>query len=330
MIDVSTLETNQAPTPSSNRLALVALVVSIVLFSLGAPLVKWLIQNGASIGLNGRHAISFCNILFVGNLSASLIVLLFFGVGTVMRGLRNTTWKTRYLLLGCGLLALFSPALLVLALQHTSATNVVLLSRLGPVFYAIVGAILSRRSLAVGEWIGYGFIMLSLGAVTIIGEGGVPNFGDLLIVLAGVCYCISAIANRHGLAQAGTPAFIFSRNFIAAIAFGFIAVVQFGWYHFADLIHPQLWLVLFVYALVAIALAQLAWFFALERVSSSTVGSMSVISPATGLLFAWLLVHERPEVQQWLALGLLLIGIGIANIRSVQKHRELVSTIEPI
>ncbi len=341
MIDAVTEETNQTRKPSSNSLAIVALIVSITLFSLGAPLVKWLIQNGESIGVAGHNAISFCNVLFVGNLSASLIVLLFFGAGSITRGLRKTTWKTRRLLMGCGFLALFSPALLVVALQHTSATNVVLLSRLGPVFYAIVEAILNRRRLTVAQWVGYSFIILSLSAVTVIGEGGVPNFGDLLIVVAGVCYCISAIANRYGLEQAGTPAFVFSRNFIAAIAFGSIAVVQFGWQHFADLVQPQLWLALFVYALIAIALAQLAWFFALERVSSSTIGSMSVISPATGLLFAWLLVHERPEFQQWMALGLLLVGIGIANLRgapkgsaskqTTRKRSAFVSTrIEPI
>ncbi len=322
------IEKNDQSSEPADKSAVVALFIAITLFSLGAPLVKWLIQNSANLGLHGSNAISFCNVLFVGNLSAAVIVLSYFGVGQVARGLKVTTWKTRALLFGCGFLALFSPALLVIALRHTSATNVILLSRLGPVFYAVLGAILSKRCISTVEWVGYGFIILSLGAVTIIGEGGALNFGDLLVVVAGGCYCVSAIANRYGLAQAGTPAFVFSRNFVAAIAFGIIAYTQFGWSHFADLVQPQLWLALFAYALVAIAFAQLAWFYALERVSAGTIGTMSIISPATGLLFAWLLVNEHPKSQQWLALLLLLVGTGIVNLQAILVYLPCDSMIE--
>ncbi len=48
-----------------------ALICSVALFALASPLIKWLMTQGARDGLVQVDAISFCNVLFVGNLMAS-------------------------------------------------------------------------------------------------------------------------------------------------------------------------------------------------------------------------------------------------------------------
>ena len=57
-----------------------SLVLALTLFALSTPVLRWLIMNGGALGLKSPGAISFCNVLFVGNLCAGLSVAAIFGI----------------------------------------------------------------------------------------------------------------------------------------------------------------------------------------------------------------------------------------------------------
>ena len=51
----------------------VYLLTAIIIFAAGSPVTRKLIEIGANNLVDGRNPISFCNVLFVGNLCALLL-----------------------------------------------------------------------------------------------------------------------------------------------------------------------------------------------------------------------------------------------------------------
>ncbi len=107
------------------------LILAIILAALATPIVKWLVMHGGKLGLSNINAISFCNILFVGNLCSGLVVLVYFGWKDIWRQLRELTAKTGLLLMGNLLIGtVLAPIFLYIALETTMVTNLVLLTRI--------------------------------------------------------------------------------------------------------------------------------------------------------------------------------------------------------
>ena len=74
------------------------LFAAIVLAALAVPLVKWLVVHGGELGLSNPGAISYCNILFVGNFLAGALILLHTRPQQMIRELRSSDIRARLLL----------------------------------------------------------------------------------------------------------------------------------------------------------------------------------------------------------------------------------------
>ena len=297
--------------PSKVPVAL--LILSMCLFALGAPVTKWLAMHSSMLGFDRGPAISFCNLLFMGNLCAGVIALVTFGITPVLNDLRQTRSAGRSWLLLASVTSVIPPAMLFFSLQWTSVTSAVLLSRLGPLLYTLVQSKISGVPIRANQWLGYGVITVSLLIVTLAGNGGYPRPGDLLVLGSGVAYCLVALFSRSAVKFAGVKVFMVSRNLTSAVIFFSIAVQQYGWLHFSDVFHPRIWIVVSVYALVTVVAAQAAWYYALPRVPASAIGTWSFVLPTAGIAFAYLLLGENPPALHWVALGLTVAGIVIAN-----------------
>jgi len=310
----------------SPNFALLSLAFSLTLFALAAPLAKWLNIHGKSIGFEGANAISFCNVLFIGNVCAALVVALWYGPPTLFRELRQLPKKAWAILVTAAGLSVGIPALMFTALDTTSVANVVLLGRMGPVLFAVVGSLVFRERLSRWEWIGNGFMFASI-LLVVLAQGDLRLApGDWLTLLSGVFYCATVIVGRFAVKVASTPAYMVVRNVLSAVIFFFIAVASYGWVHFADAVHPRLWFVVAVYALVAVVMAQVAWYYALDRVQAVQVGSYSILSPVMGVVFGFALLSEQPILAQWVALGLASLGVLIT---SFHKLRVVLPTTSP-
>ena len=112
-----------------------ALLLSIALFALASPVIKWLMTQGGEAGVVRPGAISFCNVLFVGNLCAGVLTAVMFNPRRIWKDLGSIRGRTIWLAVASILLAIAIPWLLFAALQTTMVTSLVLLSRLEPVLY---------------------------------------------------------------------------------------------------------------------------------------------------------------------------------------------------
>jgi len=286
------------------------LLLSRVLASLRPVLIAFLVMHGAALSQGAETPISFCNVLFVGNLCAALVVLIWFKPAPIWSDLKRLPKRVRWGLVLDGGLAALNSALIYTGLEYTSSTNAILLGRLAPVLYALSGALVFGRLIAKREWLGFSFIIAGILVVALVGANWMVNKGDGLILLSTVVFAASANLGKAVLDQdVSLRALVFVRNASSSVIFFFIANIIFGPHHFADAFAGQLWLVMVIYALLIIVISQFLWFDASSKLDSISVGRWSTPAPAIGVLAAALLNRQWPASNQ--VVGLLVIMVGV-------------------
>ena len=291
-------------------------VISRGLQALATPVVALLITTAATLGGEVKDAISFCNVLFVGNLCASFVVLASFGPKKITHDLKQLRLPLFLEVLGFASLAALLSAVIFNALETTTVTNAVLLARLGPVLYVIGSAILLGQIIRKAEWAGLGLIALGVLATVFAGGGFTLTKGDLLILASTGIYAIVTLLSKRLLPETGVPALLFARNFFSAIVFFIIANVIFGPAHFGDAFYGPLWIIMVVYALVIIVTSQFAWFRAIEALPPASIAKWTVFTPILAVSFAYFLNGERPSMVQISALAFITLGLIVSNMGS--------------
>jgi len=291
-------------------------VISRGLQALATPVVALLITTAATLGGEVKDAISFCNVLFIGNLCASLVVLVSFGPKSITNDLKRLRLPLFLEVLGFASLAAVLSTLIFNALQTTTVTNAVLLARLGPVLYVIGSAVLLGQIIRKSEWAGFGLIALGVLATVFAGSDFTLTTGDLLILASTGVYAIVTLMSKRLLLETGLPALLFARNFFSAIVFFIIANILFGPAHFGHAFYGPLWIIMVVYALIIIVTSQFAWFRAIEALPPASVGKWTVFTPILAVSYAYVLNGERPSVVQISALAFITLGLVVSNIGS--------------
>lgn len=306
------------------------LVLSRALSAARPSLISLLIVSGAQLSGGVAHPISFCNVLFIGNFCAALVVGFWFGFGRLLREVCQLKPRVMAGLLLNGCLATLLSTLIFLGLRETSVTNAVLLGRLGPVLFAVAGAQVLGKKIRRLEWVGFSLIAVGVVAIALRTSQFQISRGDVLILLSTIVFAVSALINQLMVAKmAPLQVVVFSRNFVSSVIFFAIALQLFGPAHFADAFSGQLWMVMAIYALVVIVAAQFLWYGAVNHLDSQTVGKLTVLSPIFGVSYAFLLRGERPSAIQGATLALIVLGVAIASFgRSRRPATPLDSRLE--
>ena len=293
----------------------------MVFFSLSSPLLKLLIRDGGKFGLKYPNAISFCNILFVGNMCASLLILAFFGAKGIIKDLWETEFRIKMRLLFGGVLAVIYPALIFSALELTGVTNVVLLSRFEVVMYAISSYLFLKTPISKFQGIGYGVIVLGIGLLVLINNNFSISRGEIYILVACVVHGIAVVNSKCTLGLCPLSSFVFFRNFFSAIIFFILAIYWFGFHHFKDAFHGELWVVMSLYAVLSIVIAQFLWYKGLEDASPKLIANLSFLMPFLTIMFASLLLGEKeyPTGIQYLAMTIIAAGMILSKVEPKDK-----------
>ena len=304
------------------------LIASRALSAARPALIGFLVAKGAELSGGVEHPISFCNILFVGNLCASLVVGFWFGFGNIVKDLKALKPKAAIGLGLNGFLSSLLAALIFTGLEHTTVTNAVLLGRLGPVLFALAGAVLLGKQIKSLEWFGFSLIGVGVVAIALKTSNFQINKGDLLILLSTVVFAASSLVNKLMIAKAATlPVVVFSRNFLSSIIFFVIAMQLFGADHFAEAFSGQLWIVMSIYALVLIVSAQFLWYAAINQLDSRAIGRLTVLSPIFGVTYAFILNGERPSGLQVATLIVIIAGVLISSLGAQKKQESKVEMV---
>lgn len=171
---------DHSPAPLNSQAMLVA---SRALSAARPALISLLITSGATLSDGIAGPISFCNVLFIGNFCAALAVGFWFGFGNILADIRLLKPRVQLGLFINGGLATLLSTLIFLGLQETTVTNAVLLGRLGPVLFALVGAIALGKRIRPLEWVGFSLIVVGVIGIALKTNDYQTNRGDVLILL---------------------------------------------------------------------------------------------------------------------------------------------------
>lgn len=307
---------------------------SVLLFGASNAIVQLLTRLGAEHPVDGRNAISFCNVLFVGNLCALIVLSLIYHREWSRENLRNIKlgdWTALTVL--AVLSGAVVPALAFLAIENTTVTNVVLLGRVEPaVFLVLAVLVLGERATL---WSFAGAAIAMLGAVTtfVLEAGGLSiefGKGEWQVVTASVIAAIASIISKAWLKRVPTGIFAVFRTGFGTVFFFFAAIYLFGPLHFRDAFTPLLWQWMLVYGGIIVAIGQYGWAVGLKRSEGQDVALATSFSPIGGVLFAFVLLGERPTLPVVAGVSVILVGIAVAQLgnRWQGKRKQRAERVE--
>ncbi len=313
-------------------------MLAIIIFGAANSITRKLTEIGAQNLIDGRNPISFCNVLFVGNLCALMMLILIYWKQWKTYSLKQLSRTDWFSLLGVAILAgALAPALIFLALSLTMVNNVVLIGRIEPPLTLALSVLLLRER--VNRWVIAGSIISFVGVLLTIllqepqgnmvemGGGIRVGQGELMTAVGAVFLAISTIISKVKLRQIPLGIFSIIKTVIGTIVFFSIAIKLFGPAHFMDVFSPFLWQWMLLYSAVIVVAGQLFWFMGLKRTSTSEVSLASAFNPIVGILIAYFLLGEAPTLAQYIGGAVILCGIVLNQIGVT--HQNMETTAQP-
>ncbi|NJN58328.1 MAG: DMT family transporter [Leptolyngbyaceae cyanobacterium SL_5_9] len=317
----------------------VYLLLAVLIFGSASAVTRKLTELGMQYLIDGRNPISFCNVLFVGNLCALALLGVIYHHQWRVRLLRQLTWKQWLALVTVAVLgAAIAPTLIFTALSLTMVNNVILIGRIEPPLILILSIWLLQER--VNGWVIAGAIISFIGvALTILlqppgsdriamGMGINLGRGELLTAIAAIALAISTVISKVSLKQIPLGFFSSFRMLVGTIVFFVATIVLYTPAHFMDVTAPVLWQWMLLYSAVIVVGGQLCWFSGLQQSTSSEISLASTFNPIAGILAAYLILGEVPTVAQYIGGGVVLCGI-VLNQVGVQRLNTAVPTQQP-
>ncbi len=227
------------------------------------------------------------------------------------------SWRVIVLLgtIGIGL----HNALAYLGLNHTTATNGVILNSCIPVMIIAMAWIFFGERLQALQLAG---VAVSLcGVVAILSQGSLEalaalrlNAGDLLVIVSMAMWALYTILLRRRPPDLGTLPFLF-----ALAVVGDLAVLPL-WIGEMVLGRTIAWTPATLGAMASVALfssvlAYVFWNRGVERVGAQVAGLFVHLMPVFGVLFAWWFLGERLQIHHVAGIALILAGIALTTRR---------------
>ena len=295
---------------------------SVLVFGAAASIVRILSDLGAQFPIDGRNAISFCNLLFAGNVCAAVALYAVHRKTWNIENLRRLSKKDWAALMGLAILANgIAPWLFFLGLENTTVTSVVLVSQIEPpLVLALAWLVLGDR---FGLWSVFGATLCLTGvAMSVLLRPDTDNYmigtGELYAAFAAITYACATIIARLCLRHIPLGIYSVTRSLVGTTVFFIVANILFGPMHFVDLASPFLWKWMVLYGGLVVVSGQLAWDYGVRRSNSIDISITTSFAPVAGVLAAFLILGEQPMLAQYQGGVVLILGIVICLVAARQ------------
>ncbi|MEM8805251.1 MAG: DMT family transporter [Cyanobacteria bacterium P01_G01_bin.38] len=301
------------------------LMIAILIFGAANAVTRKLTDIGAENLINGRNPISFCNVLFVGNLCALIILMVIHQREWRLPVVRQINWQQWLTLTGVAILSsAVVPTLIFTALSLTAVNNVILIGQIDtPLVLALSVWLLGDR---INAWVIGGAMLAFVGvALTVLiqpagsdmvsmGMGAEIGLGELLVLIAAVFKAISNLVSKVSLRRIPLGIFNVFRMLVGTVVFFVATVALYGPTHFMDITSPFLWQWMLFYSAIIVVGGQLAWFKGLKQSTASEISLATAFNPIAGVLAAYLILSEVPTGGQYVGGAVILGGIALNQI----------------
>ncbi|HEY9825750.1 MAG TPA: DMT family transporter [Stenomitos sp.] len=321
-------------TPRKQTAGQVFLWLAVVIFGASSAVTRKLTELGSQNMVNGYNPISLCNVLFVGNLCA-LLVLSVIHRRQLSRAafghLSRREWMS--LVIVAILAGALAPSLIFVGLAQTSVNNVVLVGRLEPPLTLLLSVWILREPVKRWEVLGASTAFVGVVLTLTLQMPAVPMMtmgafhigrGEVMAVAGAATLAVATIISRARLGRVSIGLYSLVRTALGTLIFYIIAFVLYGGHHFMDVLSPFLWQWMLLYGAVIVVLGQSLWISGMRIAGISTASLVASFTPVAGLLAAFVILGETPTYAQTVGGGVILLGVGFGQI-GVQRRRWVAS-----
>ncbi|MGM9646524.1 MAG: DMT family transporter [Eubacteriales bacterium] len=219
------------------------------------------------------------------------------------------------------LLDIAAPILLMAGIARTGSTHVSLLNNFEIVATSLIALIIFREVISRKLWIAIGLIVAASLLLSFEGTDSLSfNEGSLLALDACLCWgfennCTRKISNKNA------KEIVFIKGIGSGLGSLLIAL-------FIGDDFPSVWLILAAFALgfVAYGLSILCYILAQKDLGAAKTSAYYSIAPFLGVLFGILLLGERPGLQFFAALTLMIVATVLIARDTVSLQHEHLHT----
>lgn len=299
--------------------------VAVMVYASSNSIVSLLAEIGERHPVDGRNAITFCNLLFLGSLISIVPMMIFFWHDWTRDNLRKLTRRDWGLLTVSAVLSsALTPGLFFYALEQTTVMNVVLVGRIEPPLFLLAAWLFLGERL--DPWAMAAGLIALIGAVVMIAmKGGGATFrfgpGEIATVGATLSFIASTIVTRAGLKAVPFGVFSIYRTVLGTAIYFVVALYLYGPNHFQDLLEPVVLKWVWIYAVIVIIIGQFAWNIGLKHARSGDVSLATSFSPLAAILIAMVLLGEDPGPGLIPGGAIILTAIGVGQIGRIRRGK---------
>lgn len=165
----------------------------------------------------------------------------------------------------------------------------------------------------------YGAVLVLVGSFIILA----PSFshfqkGDIFIVMATMVAPFGNFFQQKARKRVSSETILLVRSIISAPILFFAAYLLNAGLHANQLRSSMIFLL--INGLVLLGLTKLFWVEGIHRINVTKALALASISPLFTILFAWLILHNRPTPWQLLSLIPMIIGVRMLSNRKEQEN----------
>lgn len=314
--------------------------LAILIFGASSAVTRKLTEIGDQHLIDGRNPISLCNVLFVGNLCALIVLILIYGRQWNKATLKQLSRKDWVSLTAVAILSgALAPGLIFQALALTGVNNVILVGRLEPPLTLALSVWFLKERVNFWEFIGAiaAFVGVTLTILlqppgeAMMNMGGLQvGLGELLVAAGSVAAAVSTIIGKKYLSEIPLGIYSIFRTALGTVIFFFFALGLYGKDHFADALSPFLWKWMFLYGGLIVVVGQSFWIKGLRTSTVSMASLVGSFTPIAGILAAYLILGEAPTLAQYIGGSVILSGIFLSQvgIRRQASRRSAFSKVD--
>lgn len=207
----------------------------------------------------------------------------------------------------------------VFGITYTTATNSSLILSTVPVWVALIGTIAGVERVEPKGWLGVGLSVVGIIFIILGGNGqaefqfgGASLIGDILVVLAMLCWSSYTLLVRPMLRLYSSVTVTALPTAIGTIPLVLVATPSFVTLNWSEV--PFIaWGALVFSGVFGITLAYFFWNFGVSRLGSARTALYSNLTPPIALFVAWLWLGETLTPQQWGGAVLAFSGVILAR-----------------
>ena len=204
------------------------------------------------------------------------------------------------------------------ALQTSEASTTAWIVATTPVFMAILGWVVLKEKLG---WVKIvGILLAFVGVLVVVYDGDLSAIslssfgkpGDILILISAINWTVFSVLSRKGLKQ--HPA-AFMMFYIMLIGWIFISILFFATQELSEINQLTFngWIGMAFLGIFCSGLAYIAWYDALQALSTAETGVFLYIEPLVTVVVAFFVLSEAITIASLLGGGVIILGVWLVN-----------------